>query len=285
MDSRFLSLLKLVNLDPKDYITRHDRCAYLDGIEVMADLYTIDKPKLIGDLGQDIVRLPGPGSGPISYASWKDDIVVDATGVARALGSPIYEADDMLSHTYQVKVRARVKYPQFFFHNKVGYSWIMPLTDSTAHIGCGALKGDREWVLTQVNNLVESATKSSAICACFSRIRLTGPILDTLVEGNTVHIGEAAGLVSPITGAGNVPAMISAHLLSTFLASISDYPKAVRERFSPLLDEAKFIKGLRRGDKPHLSSIPQLRGALNRAGFYPNLLELSKLVKKLRSIL
>jgi flavin-dependent dehydrogenase len=275
VSGEFRDLAKKAGLDPQDYVTRQDRYVLVDGVRTKSDVLAIDKPRLLASLleGADVL----PNVPTSDY-----ELVVDATGVARAIGTPI--PNDLIGNTFQVRIRVedRIRHPTFRFHSGVGYVWVIPLNDTEAHVGCGALLMERPKLRAFVHRMLsEEIGEHEVICSCTSKIRVTGPVsFQSLAEGNIVHVGEAAGLVGPTSGAGNVPAMISA----AFLASSPEtYADKVRYFFSPVKAEANLIRRMVNGGMPRITDAFKLRAALNRVGIYPSLLELVKIVKRLRT--
>jgi flavin-dependent dehydrogenase len=255
-DGKFRDLVKQAGLNPGDYVSRHDRYVMVDDVQVEGDVLAIDKPRLLKDLleGADVLS---------AMPQAHHDLVVDATGVARAIGTPI--PDDLIGNTFQVRVEARnrVELPKFRFHGRVGYTWVIPLSDTEVHVGCGALLMDAPTLRKFVDRmLAEEVGEYNVICSCNSRIRVTGPVFwPPMVEGNIVHVGEAAGLVGPTTGAGNVPAMISAASLAD---SFESYADRVKEAFSPVVTEAMLMRKMVEGGAPRIMDAFRLRSALNR---------------------
>jgi flavin-dependent dehydrogenase len=96
-----------------------------------------------------------------------------------------------------------------------GYAWIMPLSDDGREVHVGA--GCRVGIAAPAKSLTRPAFRplevAEVICACGGRIRLSGPDFDRVVHDNIWAVGEAAGVVGPASGAGNVYAMHSALLL------------------------------------------------------------------------
>jgi flavin-dependent dehydrogenase len=82
-----------------------------------------------------------------------------------------------------------------------------------------------------MKKVVESlAQGAQTICGCQGFIRGTGPILP-LVRGNVWTVGEAGGLVDPLSGAGIIPAMVSARLLVDHWDDPKGYEAAIMRKY------------------------------------------------------
>jgi flavin-dependent dehydrogenase len=107
------------------------------------------------------------------------------------------------------------------------------------------------------------------LCGCAAQIRLSGPDFDNVVHQNVWAVGEAAGLVGPSTGAGNIYAMQSALDLADHLGDPAGYVAALKRRFSALLPEARAVrKVLTTRRMPSPLDIYHIRQGWARAGVY-----------------
>jgi flavin-dependent dehydrogenase len=162
--------------------------------------------------------------------------VIDATGTARAyIGRYDF---DILYPCIQKKVRFPRPPELRESVHRVGYSWIIPLEENTAHVGMGSITRDA----TDMAKVVEElARDTKTICGCQGLLRGTGPIFP-LVRRNVWAVGEAGGLVDPISGAGIIPAMVSAKLLVEHWNDIEGYEAAIVSKYGWLRKSAELVQ-------------------------------------------
>src|SRR5207249_2175253 len=79
-------------------------------------------------------------------------------------------------------------------------------------------------------------------------------------------VGEAAGLVGPASGAGNVFALQSALELVEHLRDPVGYVAALRRRFAPLIPEAAAVRKVLTGRLPNLSELYHIQRGWRLAG-------------------
>jgi flavin-dependent dehydrogenase len=217
---QFFTLCREVGLDPDKYILARPDTGYANGVKftIKGHIFSIDKPAFIRDLLGGAAVNSSPGDMAVER-------IIDATGTARAyIGK--YE-HDVIYPCIQKKVEfphppALAEYP-----HHVGYSWVIPLEGSSAHVGIGSNTYDSETMKKVVEDLAEGAR---TICGCKGFIRGTGPIIP-LVRGNVWAVGEAGGLVDPLSGAGIIPAMVSAKLLVDHWDDPKGYEAAIVRRY------------------------------------------------------
>ena len=145
-----------------------------------------------------------------------------------------------------------------------GYGWIFPLGEGRANIGVCYMPGNktrtpknikkmlRDFVeLPSFHSMLSSATpttefKSYPIRTDFSTVRT--------YHGRTILIGEAAGLVNPLTGEGIDNALecgkIAAQYVEGWLKDddfsemrLAEYDQALRDQYQPLFDFCSKIIG------------------------------------------
>lgn len=217
---QFFSLCQEVGLDPEKYILNSPDVGYLDKVEVKFKgyVFSIDKPAFIRDLleGVDVTSSP---SGLTA------ERIIDATGIARAyIGK--YDSDIFVPY-----LQRKVEFPQppslMECPHRAGYSWIIPLEGSSAHVGVGSATYDSDTMRKVVEGLAEGA---KTICSCQGYVRGTGPILP-LVQGNVWALGEAGGIVDPLSQGGMVPAMVSAKLLVEHWDDPKGYETAILREY------------------------------------------------------
>ena len=84
------------------------------------------------------------------------------------------------------------------------------------------------------------------ICSCRGYVRGTGPVLP-LVQGNVWAVGEAGGIVEPLSGAGMVPAMVSAKLLVEHWDDPKGYEAAILREYGWFNKTAEIVHTWRKG--------------------------------------
>ena len=96
-----------------------------------------------------------------------------------------------------------------------------------------------------------------------------GPVYP-FIEGKVWGLGEAIGLVDPIACAGIVPAMTSAKLMSDNWDNDDRYEKQVWRCYSYMVNEAKAVAKLARGERLLYSDLLFPRRAFETLGIYPS---------------
>jgi len=227
-----------LGISPQEYVLRRDNYIRVNGRRIKGDLYWIDKPKLLEAIATDI-RYDKPDID--SY-----DILVDATGVARAY-SPVFP-DDKKATSYQHRVILNFQVDPAFDVIRGGYLWTIPLGEKEAHIGGASTILPSNEVKQLVNSRVEHMHPSTIICGCSESVRLSGPIFP-MVTGKIITVGESAGLVIPFGGAGIRTAFESAIMLAAHICrgDIIGYDRAIRKRFGWLRDIRKIVDNAEKG--------------------------------------
>jgi len=266
---RMFDYVSRLGLFPMDYLLKQDDFIYLDDRKVKADIYGFDKPKFIHDL-TPMLKIIYDEPDIREY-----DVVVDATGLDRAIIGPT--VNEEVRFCYQHKVITTEVYPSFTAI-RGGYLWTIPLGKNEMHIG-GGYKGDR----TTLKNMVDSFAKSKGeiVCSCASPIRLSG-IAYPLVSGNVVAIGEAAGLVVPLSGEGNAPAVKSAFILfDTLMAGkpLTEYERAIEREFGWYNTARNVLPRLDSGNISLFDLFTFIK-AFHSAGIYPGIGDLMYLRKR-----
>jgi len=127
---------------------------------------------------------------------------IDATGVSRQILGKA--EDDRLMYAREI-VSKKADHNDFYFHffkRGAGYYWEFP-TAGGYHIGAGALTLD----------MVDEALRSVPAGFTVGRKIRMKPLFENMARGRVIGVGEAIGLVSPITGEGIMPALESAEIL------------------------------------------------------------------------
>ena len=217
---QFYPLCQEVGLDPKKYIVSIPTRSYQGNIRVRAKgvVLSIDKPAFIKDLldGANVIQIP---------TDTTVERIIDATGNERAYIGPY--SDDFLAPCFQRKVVFSKPAPIRQIPHHVGFAWVIPLEDNCAHVGIGSYTYDIETMKRIVSELTNGA---KTLCSCQGHIRVTGPIFP-LVKDNVWALGEAGGIVDPLTGSGMVPAIVSAKHLVEHWDDPPGYEKAILQEY------------------------------------------------------
>jgi len=127
----------------------------------------------------------------------------------------------------------------------IGYSWLIPITPDgqEAYLGAGAIRGGNEGIQTVINGLLDTVgvEVEEEICRCSAFVRSSGSILP-LRNGSVIAIGEAAGLVSPLSGDGSIPSMFSALFLTENWGDSDACERAVLKKYGYFQKEAEALK-------------------------------------------
>jgi flavin-dependent dehydrogenase len=264
VDERFNPLAELAGLSAASYIC-HDtprHFAEVAGISAQTTVFMIDKPRLIADL----LNGTRVHYDPIDITAY--DIVVDATGEARAYASPL--ANDLKARVVQWRVRVAEPSGLVFLPTIgiPGYAWVMPLNrgGTELHVGAGCRTGLDVPSRALTGPAFRSLQVQDTLCACGGRIRLSGPDFRNVVSGNVWAVGEAAGLVGPASGAGNVYAMESGLELVRHLGDAPAYVEGLRRHFSFLVPEARAVRRVLLGRLPAPADAYHIRQGWIRAG-------------------
>lgn len=272
----FLPLLKLVRLDAEKYILNSFYEIYIDGVIASCDLCTLNKPQLLKDLIGETVDILDDGE-KIFTDNAIYDLVVDATGYARAYLPPI--KDDLIIPTVQYRIKSEEYLPPRMDGGGLGYGWIFELGNNEYHIGLGSLN---DKPAERVKNIYgDIIKKSEVICKCKSHVRLLTPkYAMPIVSGNIVGVGEAAGAMVPMCGAGIITSMEAAKLLANNIENIPQYEKEVMSKFKYLDVEAELIRKALNGGNPSMWDSMKLLENSKKAGIFLNAKTLLALLRK-----
>jgi len=264
VDERFDGLARYVGLDPQRYVLHVPprSLAKVEGVAARTTVLMIDKARLIADL------LDGVYVGYERIDVERYDLVIDATGEARAYAPPL--DDDLKARVVQWRVRVAEPAATAFMPTRgvPGYAWIMPLSEDgrELHVGGGCAQGTAARSRTLTRPAFRHLQVETVICACGARIRLGGPDFTRVVHRNVWAVGEAAGLVGPASGAGNVYAMQSGIHLVDNLGNPGGYVAALERDFSSLVPEARAVRKVLAGELPGLADLRHIRAGWSRAG-------------------
>ncbi len=268
----FFQLNAEAGLEPSKYVLGTYDHVVINGQRLKADLIIIDKPAFVKDL-LDGAQPQDPDTARIDAF----DRVIDATGYERAYLSPV----ETLPIVSAVQVRLKAKAPgapTAVFNPRGGYSWLFPAGDGEVHLGSLSPLGF-DVAREELKTMMKDLTQDRAVCSCRGKIRCHGPVLP-FIEGKVWGIGEAIGLVDPVTAAGIVPAMISAKLLVDHWDFPADYEQAVMHRYSYMTKEASVLNHLMAGKSLSSGDLFFPKQALETIGIKPSVIELVSLVVK-----
>jgi flavin-dependent dehydrogenase len=181
-------------------------------------------------------------------SSWKAGYVVIAAGVRnpfrRQLCQPFAPQDLMITAGYYIPGRSSVMRIQFLA-DLYGYIWLFPRTDHLAAGICGRIGRNSAAELRRILERSLATLDLDYKNSEFYSHLLPSPRAETLrglVQSGDgwAMVGDAAGLVDPLTGEGLYYAMCSAELLSQALLSKRPdrYPDLLRQHFLPELELA-----------------------------------------------
>lgn len=245
--------------DPSDYVLARCDKISIDGVEMKADLTTVDKPRLVEDLiGNTRVRLD-----PLVIDDF--DRVIDATGCERAFLGPA-TGPEMIAQCAQYRIHTTEDMGLWFRTGGLGYEWCFPLGDDIYHIGFGNLSEGAEEYRPQAED--PPALKGKVLCKCLSRIRLTSPYYSQpfSVGERIIGVGESIGTVGPLGGDGNLYAMECAEILLRHWDDPKGYTAAVQKKYSWMRKEREALEKLLRGKVPPITDIRVFTNHSKRVG-------------------
>jgi flavin-dependent dehydrogenase len=246
--------LSSVDLDLADYLMNTMGDVNFDGIVAKTPLCTINKPRLLQDLTwgqkvQDHHILPGEMD---TY-----DVLVDATGIARALLPPC--KSDLTLPTLQYRVSAESRNGDRLeagvYGEQIpglGYVWVFPLAKNQFHIGVGGIGLERkEDILERFFSEMTDRFVFTPLCSCCGVVRVASPYYSTPFysyrhrsDGTVqpvIGVGESIGTVSPFTGEGIVYSLQCAKILSDLWPDEKAYASKVLSTFGWMKKERETI--------------------------------------------
>ena len=156
----------------------------------------------------------------------------------------------------EVNLSGRLDASHVFFHPAIfgGYAWLFPMADrACCGVGVDIIRAadlNRAWQIGFAKfrelGLVESGPVFNQY---YNMIYSAGPV-ERCVHKNTVLVGDAAGQIHPITGAGIAPAVVCGQILAekcrealggAGLVVLEDYEEAWRSLFA-----GELLRGARR---------------------------------------
>jgi len=263
------SYLADVGLDLNDYLIEPMSPMHFDGLAAETPLCTIHKPRLLRDFTK-ATGLKRQNLGPEKAEDY--DIVVDATGITRALLPPCSSELTLptLQHRVAVESNGNERLGAGVYGNRIpglGYLWIFPVGNSHYHIGIGGIGHIRHDSLLERFYQDSSDTFSfTGQCSCHGSIRVASPhystpfhVRRTQNDGTSqlvIGVGESIGTVSPFTGEGIVHSLECARILADTWPNPEEYTKSVLARFAWMKKERETLDYLL---SPEGKSGPRLR--------------------------
>jgi len=243
-----------VGLDLNDYLIEPMSSMNFDGLVARTPLCTVDKPRLLQDFTR-AARLKRQNLGPEKAEDY--DIVVDATGIVRALLPPCRSDLTLptLQHRVAVESNGSERLGAGVYGNQIpglGYLWIFPVGNNHYHIGIGGIG------LIQPNNLLERFYRDlsgrysfTRQCGCHGSVRVASPYYSTPFyfrkkrnDDTTqliIGVGESIGTVSPFTGEGIVYSLECAKMLADSWPNPEEYTRSVLARFAWMKKERETL--------------------------------------------
>jgi len=261
---------------PGKIIHRYEKMQVGD-MNLRCDLSTFDKPAFLRQMCPDSVI-----DDPDHRLQGEHDLIVDATGTARALLPPIKDDLKIMcrQELYTVTKDARLAIVP---SGSIGYSWLFPLDNNTVHIGITSVKDEhmliRPDAVQRLRDLAGVKGKRPD-CSCKSEIRMLSPkYCKPIVHDNIVGVGEAVGTVSPLCGAGIVPAIRSATLLADNVGNLKRYEHLLISDFSYLDREVSILRKIGDGKRLDVLDVIVMRHNAARFGIFYGWKDAKKTIK------
>ena len=237
--------LDAVGLDLQDYIIESMSPMHFDALVAGTPLCTINKPRMLQDFRKN-GALKRQNAGPDELGEY--DIVVDATGIRRALLPPCRSELTMptLQHRVAVTSDGNQRLGSGVYGKRIpglGYLWIFPVGQSQYHIGVGGVGPLRhESLLDRFYREASGRFSCTITCSCEGSIRVASPyhsrpfsLRRERSDGTSqliIGVGESIGTVSPFTGEGIVHSMECAKILADTWPDPDRYASTVLSRFA-----------------------------------------------------
>lgn len=255
-------MIKKAGFNFNDYILHRGKRMVVDTGGSQFDinlkgLVTYDKHKLVEDMlegkevhwGRQVKATNG---------DFRDfDMVIDATGLQRALLPKLAHDVVIPSVEYQVKSK-EFPWDDFYikpYHGLTGYFWFFPLGDGLGHIGAGdyygKYRGELEGFLKKYN--CETVRKIGR------PVRIIPPLYcEPFSSGKVVGVGESIGSVYPLLGEGIIPSMQCADAFVENINNMESYRRDVLGRFAIYSKVYRFVKAKIDGNFSLVKQLPNL---------------------------
>lgn len=186
------------------------------------------------------------------------DFLIDASGSLAHVGrlrhgqDPVYRPEDQVPTTY-AQVRGNVPETFDVFLGSVapnGYAWIIPKGPDTANVGLGVRAGMLKGNVKE--HLIKFCDDLNLEILSFGGgwIPMGGPV-KRMVDGTTLAVGDAAGLVMPSNGGGISQAIISGCFAAETIVQhlengtpLTDYERKVRASMGKALKNSLRTKNM-----------------------------------------
>ena len=234
-----------VGLDLHDYIIESMSSMHFDDLVAETPLCTINKPGMLQDFRKN-GSMKRQNAGLDELEDY--DIVLDATGIRRALLPPCRSDLTMptLQHRVVVTSEGKSRPGAGVYGNRIpglGYLWIFPVGHDQYHIGVGGVGPIRhERLLERFYREASGRFSFTTICSCEGSIRVASPYYSTPFyfrrkrrDGTSqlvIGVGESIGTVSPFTGEGIVHSLECAKILADTWPNPGRYARTVLARFA-----------------------------------------------------
>jgi flavin-dependent dehydrogenase len=242
-----------IDLSLNEYLIESMFSMNFDGLDAITPLVTINKPRLLHDLRTGI-KLKKQKIGQEEAVTY--DILVDATGITRALLPPCRSDLTLptLQHRVAVESHGVGRLEAGVYGNRIpglGYLWIFPIGNGQYHIGIGGIGlVHHEILLDQFYRESSDRFSFRHLCRCTGSVRVASPYYSTPFYQNyarkgkkqiVIGVGESIGTVSPFTGEGIVYSLECASILADFWANQEEYTHKVLARFAWMKKERETL--------------------------------------------
>ncbi len=251
-----------IGLDLNEYLLETMPSMNFDSLVAKTPLLTVDKPRLIRDFTRGIT-LKRQNLGMEEAKDY--DVLVDATGIARALLPPC--SSDLTLPTLQHRVlaepRGSGRLEAGVYGSQVpglGYIWVFPLGRNQYHVGIGGIGLiGLESLMDRFYQDLSERFVFTLLCSCRGDVRVASPFYSTPLYRQTtgkgdrsqmiVGVGESIGTVAPFTGEGIIHSLECARIFAESWPDADDYARSVLARFAWMKRERETLDYLldRRG--------------------------------------
>ncbi len=252
--------LEKVDVDFDEYLLHVGKNMLLDnGRQTstipLKGLCTYDKARLELDMTKGMKVFYGltPSYGDLLK---NFNLVVDATGVTRALLPKPVKDEVVPCFEYRVRYDGRSPFDDFYvkiFKNCSGYLWYFPLKGNEAYVGAGDISNNH------VREVKEFMSKNGGeIIGRYGRaVRIAPPELcQPIAAEKVVGVGESVGTVFPTLGEGIIPSLECAEIFVKNIEDIKKYTQEVLQVFKPFSDIYKVVKLKQAGELSLVKHMP-----------------------------
>ncbi|MEM4186787.1 MAG: NAD(P)/FAD-dependent oxidoreductase [Candidatus Caldarchaeum sp.] len=253
-------ILENVDFDFDEYLLHMGETITLDNGKQtstvpLKGLCTYDKARLELDLTKGLKVFYGvtPNRGDLV----KDfDLVVDATGVSRALLPKPARDEVVPCFEYKLRYDGGRRLSDFYvriFPNWNGYLWYFPLSENEAYVGAGDITNNH---VREVNSFA-AEDGGKTVGKYGKAIRIAPPELcRPFSAGKIVGVGESIGTVFPMLGEGILPSLECAEIFLSTIEEPEKYAGKVLEFFKPYSDVYRMVKLKQAGELSLVKHLP-----------------------------